>query len=290
MQNMTKENLFKIIKEYTLITLFILLYVVGTYFFKFPNNFVFGGITGLATVLAKLMPLTPSAINLIISLILLVFGFIFLGKSFGIKTVYASVLMSLALWAMDYIYPMVAPFTDNKMLELIFATIIPGFASAFLFNLGASSGGTDIIAMIIKKYFNINIGMALLISDAIITCSSFFIFGMETFLFSLLGLAAKALVVDNMIENINNSKVFNIICSNPEPICDYIVNKLHRSATTVEGQGAYSGNHKYIIFTAMKSYQAVMLRQYIYKYQPSAFILISNTSEIIGRGFGRNLT
>lgn len=277
----------KNLKDYTLITFFTLIVVFGTYFFKFPNNFTFGGVSGLAVVLAQITPLTPSAINFIFSMALVVIGFVFLGKDFGAKTVYVSVLMSVALWAMDFIYPMPAPLTDNKMLELVFATIVPGLGSALLFNIGASSGGTDIIAMIMKKHSSLNIGRALFLSDALITLSAFFVFDIETFLFSVVGLAAKALVIDNVIESINMSKVFNVICTDPEPICDYIVNKLKRSATIVQGEGAYSGNQKYIIFTAMKSYEAVQLRQYIREIQPSAFILISNTSEIIGRGFGK---
>ncbi len=272
-----------------MITILILFFVVGTYFFKFPNNFAFGGVTGFSTVVAKLLPFTPAAINLVISMILLVIGFIFLGKNFAFKTVYASSLMSVSLWAMDYIYPLQAPLTDNKLLELIFAIAIPGFASAFLFNLGASSGGTDIVTMIIKKYSNMNIGMASFVSDVIIVISSLFVFDIETFLFSFIGLSAKALVIDNIIENINNSKVFNIICSEPEAICNYIVNELHRSATTVEAQGAYSGEHKYIIYTAMKNYEAIILRQYINHNHPGTFIFITNTSEIIGRGFGHNI-
>lgn len=285
-----KDRMISIVKDYALITIFTLIVVVGTYFFKFPNNFTFGGTTGLAVVLAKLMPFTPSAINFAISMVLVIIGFIFLGRGFGAKTVYVSVLMSVTLWAMDFICPMSRPFTDNKLLELIFATIVPGIGSALLFNIGASSGGTDIVAMILKKNSSMNIGRALLFSDAVITLLSFFVFDMETFLFSAVGLGAKSLVIDNIIENVNRSKVFNIICSDPDPICDYIVNKLKRSATTVEGQGAYSGNRKYIIYTAMKSYQAVMLRQFVKANQPSAFVLITTTSEIIGRGFfGRGM-
>jgi uncharacterized membrane-anchored protein YitT (DUF2179 family) len=290
MSNIERSSkVIKTLKEYTLITIFTLLFVMGTYFFKFPNNFTFGGVTGLAIVLAKVTPFSPSLINLVISMALLVIGFIFLGKGFGLKTVYVNTLMSIALWGMDYIHPITQPLTDNKLLELIFATLVPGLGSALLFNIGASSGGTDIVAMILKKNTSLDIGKALLISDALITLSSFFVFNMETFLLSVLGLLAKALVVDNIIESINRSKVFNVICKNPEPICEYIVKKLGRSATTVDGEGAYSGNHKYIIFTAMKSYQAVLLRQFIKEQEPNAFILISNTSEIIGRGFGRGL-
>ncbi len=272
-------------KEYIIITLSSLLVAFGTYFFKFPNNFSFGGVTGLAVIIGKISPLTPSTVNLILNVILLVIGFIFIGKDFGIKTVYSSIILSFGISLMELLFPLSAPLTDEPFLELIFAIIIPAIGSAILFNIGASSGGTDIIAMILKKKSNINLGRALLFSDVLITFSSFFVFDIKTVLFSVLGLFSKALVVDQVIENINRCKYFNVVCSNPEPICEFIVSSLKRSATICEAQGAFSHEKKYIIFTALKSYQAVMLRQYIKNQEPSAFILITNTSEIIGKGF-----
>ena len=101
----------------------------------------------------------------------------------------------------------------------------------------------------------------------------------------MLGLFSKSLVIDNVIESINLCKYFNVVCSSPEPICGYIVHKLGRSATVCEAEGAFSHDKKYIIFTVLKRYQAVQLRQYIKQVEPGAFILISNTSEIIGKGF-----
>ena len=170
---------------------------------------------------------------------------------------------------------------------IIFAVLLPGFGSAILFNIGASSGGTDIVAMILRKYTSVDIGRALLLSDLLITLTAFFVFDMKTALFSLLGLISKSLVVDNVIESINLCKSFNVVCSNPDRICTFITDTLHRSATVFEAHGAFSHNHNYVVLTVLKPYQAVALRRFIRENEPGAFILITNTSEIIGKGFQR---
>ncbi len=274
-----------IFKDYFMITASTFVIMVGVYFFKFPNNFTFGGITGLSVVLGKVTPFSPSTVNLLLNFILLLVGFIFLGRSFAIKTVYASVLLSVGLSALEYFYPITHPLTDQPMLELTFAIALPSFGSAVLFNIGASSGGTDIIALILKKYSSFDIGSAVLFSDLLITLSACFVFDIKTVLFSILGLLTKSLVIDNVIESINLAKYFNVVCSEPEVICDFIVNTLNRSATICEAKGAYSHTHKYIIFTVLRRPQAVQLRQFIKHVEPGAFILITNTSEIIGKGF-----
>lgn len=158
-----------ILKEYFLITVSSVLIIGGVYFFKFPNNFSFGGITGLAIILGKVTPFSPGTVNLFLNFLLLIVGFLVLGRSFAIKTVYASVLLSVGLSGMEYLFPMQKPLTDQPLLELIFAVALPAFGSAVLFNIGASSGGTDIIALILKKYTSFDIGRAVLISDLLIT-------------------------------------------------------------------------------------------------------------------------
>lgn len=279
---MKSKNIFK---EYFQITISTMLIVIGVYFFKFPNNFTFGGITGLSVVLGRVTIFSPSTVNLILNVLLLILGFIFLGRPFGIKTVYASLLLSGCLSALERFYPMHHPLTDEPMLELVFAIALPAFGSALLFNINASSGGTDIVAMILKKYSSIDIGRALIFSDLLITLSACFVFDIKTSLFSFLGLLTKSLVIDNVIESINLAKYFNVVCSNPEIICNFVVNELHRSATVCDAQGAYSHTHKYIVYTALRRPQAVLLRQFIKRVEPDAFILITNTSEIIGKGF-----
>ena len=273
------------IYEYIMFTIASAVMVIGIYFFKFPNHFSFGGVSGLSIVLAALLPHTPGYINLVINIVLLILGFITFGKSFGIKTTYITLLVSFGPSILEKIAPMNGPLTSQPVLELMFAIALPAFASAVFFNLGASSGGTDIVAMILKKYTKVDIGTALFMSDVIIVILACLVFNVETGLFSLVGLLAKSLVVDETIENINLAKYFTIICTNPEPIVDYIMNDLGKGATVYKAEGAYGHTEKTVILTILKRQQAVELKNYIRRNQPGAFIAITNSSEIIGKGF-----
>ncbi len=274
-----------ILWEYLILTLATVFLVAGVYIFKFPNHFSFGGVTGIAIVMGDILPVSPSTINFIINMFLLVLGFLFLGKSTGLKTVYVSILTSVGLSLLEGIAPMEAPLTNQPVLELIFAIVMPAVSSAILFNMGASGGGTDIIAMVLKKYTNVSIGIALFIVDLFIVLCSCLVFDIQTGLFSFCGLLAKVLVIDDVIENINLCKYFTIICDEAEPICHYINEKLNRSATIYQAQGAYTHKPKTIILTVMNRSQAVLLRNYIKQTQPDAFMMITNSSEIIGKGF-----
>lgn len=273
------------ITEYFILTIATMFLVVGVYVFKFPNDFSFGGVTGISVVLGAVMPISPGSINVVINMAFLVLGFIFLGKETGIKTVYVSVLTSVALSAAEKLFPMSGPLTNQPVLELIYAIVLPAASSAILFNVGASGGGTDIIAMILKKYTKLNIGTALFLVDVLIVLASCLVFDVQTGLFSLCGLLAKSLVVDGVIENINLCKYFTIVCNEPEPICNFITKKLNRSATIYQAEGAYQHNKRYVVMSVMKRSQAVELRNFIHATQPSAFIAITNSSEIIGKGF-----
>ncbi len=273
------------VREYGILTMATLLLVVGVYVFKFPNNFSFGGVTGIAVVLAEVSGLSASTYTFIINMALLAVGFLFLGTSFGIKTVYVSVLMSVGLSAMETLFPMEAPLTQQPVLELIFAIFLPALSSAILFNIGASGGGTDIVAMILKKYTPVNIGTALFLVDLGIVVASCFVFDVTTGLFSFTGLLAKSLVIDNVIESINRCKCFNVVCDDPEPICNFIRDELKRSATVYQAQGAFTHAPRTVILTVLKRGQAVQLRNFVKKTEPGAFMMITNSSEIIGKGF-----
>ena len=273
------------LKHFSLLTVSTLIMAVGTYFFKFTNNFTFGGITGLAVLVADKTPISASDFSFIVNILLLVLGFVVLGKKFAAKTAYCSILLSVALSTLERVCPMDHPLTDQTMLELCFAIALPALGSAILFNIGSSSGGTDIIAMILKRYSSFDIGKALLVTDIMITVAGCFVFDIKTGLYSFLGLTIRSFMIDNFIEGFNLSKYFNVVCDEPEPICNFLVHELQRSATIVHAQGAFSGKDKYIVFTVLSRPQAVRLRNFIKENQPSAFMLISNTSEIIGKGF-----
>ncbi len=271
--------------EFLILTFAALLAAGGIYFFRFPNNFTFGGVAGLAVVLSNIFNFSAAFFNTAINALLLVVGFIFLGRGFGLKTVYVTVLSSAAVYLLELFVPMTEPLTDQLMLEFVYAIGLPSAGSAILFVCGASSGGTDIIAMILKKYFNTNIGTSLLIADLFVCVSAFFVFGITTGLYSLCGLLMKSLVIDRLIESINLRKYFTVITTDPEPICEFIHDTLHRAATVYNAQGSYTHQDRVVILTVMSRKEGALLRRYIEKNQPYAFLMVTNSSEIVGNGF-----
>lgn len=268
------------LKNFSLLTISTLIMAVGIYFFKFANNFTFGGITGIAVLVAKFLPISASDFSFVVNILLLIIGWIVLGKSFAEKTAYSTILLSISLSLLERIYPMSHPLTNEPLLELIFAILLPALGSAILFNIGASSGGTDVIAMILKKYTSVDIGKGLMISDLIFTLAGFLVFNVKTGLYSLFGLIMRSALIDNFIESFNRSKYFHVVTSNATCICDFIQNDLQRGATIVNATGAFTGDDKYIILTVLSPSQAVKLRNFIKEQDPKAFLLVSNTSEI----------
>ena len=271
------------LKNFSLLTISTLIMAVGIYFFKFTNNFTFGGITGIAVLVAKFFPISASDFSFVVNILLLIIGWIVLGKSFAEKTAYSTILLSISLSLLERIYPMSHPLTNEPLLELIFAILLPALGSAILFNIGASSGGTDVIAMILKT--SVDIGKGLMISDLIFTLAGFLVFNVKTGLYSLFGLIMRSALIDNFIESFNRSKYFHVVTSNATCICDFIQNDLQRGATIVNATGAFTGDDKYIILTVLSPSQAVKLRNFIKEHDPKAFLLVSNISEIIGKGF-----
>ncbi|MGN1059220.1 MAG: YitT family protein [Clostridia bacterium] len=276
----------KKLRDWAIITFGTLLVAAGIYFFKFPNHFSTGGVSGISVILGGLIPgISSGTFVLIINMVLLLIGFLFLGKGFGLKTAYCSMLMSLSVYFLEWICPMPAPMTHQPFLELTYSVILPAVGSAILFNWGASTGGTDIVAMLLKKYTSLDIGKALLATDTVIVLGSFAVFGVETGLFSFLGLLAKALVVDSVIESLNLSKYFTIVTSHPEEIKHFINVELHRGATICDCVGAYTDHDKKLILTVLHHGQAIRLKNYIKTVDAHAFMVITNTSNVIGKGF-----
>lgn len=276
----------QVLSDYAMLTVATVIMSVGIYFFKFPNHFSTGGVSGISIILGELAPhLSAGAFVFIINQALLLLGFLFLGRSFGVRTAYVSILMSCVIWGLETLVPLSEPMTDQPLLELVFSVALPAIGSAMLFNMQASSGGTDIIAMLLKRKTSINIGNCLLLVDFLVTIAACAVFGMETGLFSILGLALKSVIVDMVLENIKVHKCFQVITSKPDEIVAFIVNELHRGATRIKGEGAFTHEDKTVILTVVNRPQAVQLRKHAKQIDPSCFILITNTTEIIGKGF-----
>lgn len=281
-----KDKVLKELKDYFLITIGTIMLTVGVYFFKIPNGFATGGVSGIGTILGKLTPsISAGSWILIINIILLLVGFAFLGKQNGVRTIYCSLLFSLLTYMLEFIVPLNSPLTNQPLLELVYAMLLTAFGSAIIFNVGASSGGTDIVALILKKFTSLDVGKALLFTDFLVAASTFIVFDVKAGLFSMAGLFAKAFLVDSIIDNINSCKYFVVITDKSELINEYITSQLHHSSTFTPAESGYEHANKVMIHTVCKRMEAIRLRRHIKEIDPHAFIIITTTSEIIGRGF-----
>ena len=272
-------------KNFLLMNVGCILLAAGVYFFKIPNGFATGGVTGIGTILGNITPVSPGAWIWILNIVLLLLGFIFLGRQNGIKTVYCSMFYSAITYVLEIIVPMTKPLTNQPFLELVYAMLLTAIGSALIFNSEASSGGTDIAALILKKFTKIDVGKALLVVDFIVAVSSFAVFGIQIGLFSLLGLFAKAFIVDSVIESLNTCKYFIVITTKREEISRYIIEKLHHGVTASLVVGEYTQEEKTMIHTVCRRIEAIQLRSRIKEIDPHAFIIVTTSSEIIGRGF-----
>ena len=221
-----KEKLIANLTFFLLLNVGLILTALGIVWFKTPNHFAFGGTSGLSVLLAAMFPqFNVGFFMWVLNLVLVVLGFLFLGISCMGWTVFSSIALSFYVSICEAIWPMPAPFTDDTLLELIFAVLLPAIGSAIVFNIGASTGGTDIVAMILTRHSSLNIGSALMASDVLIVCGAALIFGVSSGLYSFLGLIGKSFVVDGVIESINQRKVCTVVTANPEDVTDFILEK-----------------------------------------------------------------
>ncbi|MDE7167536.1 MAG: YitT family protein [Clostridia bacterium] len=292
-----KKKIKGTVLEWVMINLGVLMLAFGVFLFKGPNNFATGGVSGITIIISKyvtpLVPfLTQSVLNFILNGLLLIIGFIFLGKGCTFKTAYCSLMYTLEMYAMQWIFQACGieissghTLTNEKFLEFVYAMLLTGIGSAILFNCRASSGGTDIVALIIKKYAKLDIGKAMVATDLIIACSTFFVFDVTTGLYSILGLFFKSFLVDGVIESIGRSKFVTIITSRPELITPFIIEGLHRSYTSYKATGGYTGEEKTVLLTVCNRREAVRLKFKINAADPTAFVILTDTNEILGKGF-----
>ena len=214
-----KEKLIANLRFFALLNAGLILTALGIVWFKTPNHFAFGGTSGLSVLLAAMFPqFNVGFFMWVLNLVLVALGFLFLGISCMGWTVFSSIALSFYVSVCEAIWPMPAPFTDDTLLELIFAVLLPAVGAAIVFNIGASTGGTDIVAMILTRHSSLNIGSALMASDILIVCGAAAIFGVSSGLYSFLGLIGKSFVVDGVIESINQRKVCTVVTSNPEDV------------------------------------------------------------------------
>lgn len=297
-----KQKRIRTAVRFLLLNVGIFMMSLSVYFFQTPNNFTLGGVAGIAILLSNIIPLeffSQSVVMAIINVLLLILGLIILGKQCTIKTIYCSLLYTFIIWLFEFTDILghipnlpkndfgMHTLTEQPFLEMVYAILLFGVGGALVFNCGASSGGTDIIALILKKYTKINVGMALMIIDLIVVCVSIFTFqNVEIALFSFMGLFAKSSLLDSVIESIGKTKYITIITKSPDEIAKYILEVIQHGYTKYDAQGGYTGENKKVLVTVCKRGEALKLKTKVKQLDPEAFVIITDANEILGKGFG----
>lgn len=283
--------------RWVLLSFGIILMSFSVYFFQTPNHFTLGGIAGLALVLGEFIPLDYEILMAIINVALLILGLIILGKQCTVRTIFCSLFYTGIIWLFEYFDIIehineaagrvgAATLTDEPLMELVYAILLFGIGGAIVFNCGTSSGGTDIIALILKKFTRLNVGMALMIIDMVIVLISCYTFSLEIGLFSVLGLFTKSFLLDGVIESLGKTKYITIITENHDIISDYILKVINHGYTIYDAEGGYTHKPKKVLVTVCKRNEALKLKMKIHQVDPTAFVIITDANEILGKGFG----
>ena len=269
------------IKEFALITIGIFLVAISVVYFFEPNNIAAGGITGLAIVINHYIPfISIGPLVLMMDAILFIVALIVLGAKFGAKTIYSSFLLSTSMWIMQTFIPI--NITNDLILATIFGTLISAVGMAIVFNANASTGGTDIIAKILNKFFHIEIGKSLLIVDFLVTLLGAVTFGINIGLYGLLAVIINGVVIDNIIAGFKTKSEITIISEKNKEISKFILDDLERGCTFIKGIGGFTGKDTSILYTVLDRNEFIKLKNKIKEIDKNAFITVGEVHEVMG--------
>jgi uncharacterized membrane-anchored protein YitT (DUF2179 family) len=295
---LTKQQLYREIKSYIIITLCLCIYAFGLVAFIIKPEIVGGGVNGLCTLLyyatGKVIPVGASA--LVINIILLLIGFRILGNKFGIKTIFAIFVLSFFIEMWQGVLEAHPPFLgDNKFFSALVGGILSGFAVGTAFNYGGSTGGTDIIALIITKYKNISPGRIILYCDILIISSSFFVFhyslgnttaeSVSIVLYGFVVMAVVSYTVDMIVFGAKQSVQLLVLSTKHEELAEMISKEIKHGVTFLHGKGYYTKEEREVLLLIVKKYELQDLLRRVKDIDPTAFISISDASGVYGRGF-----
>ena len=266
--------------DFFVITFATVMVAAAIYFFMIPGNIAVGSGSGLAMVLANFIPLPVSALNLAINVVLLVVGFILIGREFGAKTVYTSVMTPLFMGAFELLFPDFKSLTDDPILDALCYILIVSMAMAILFSRNASSGGLDIVAKIINKFLKIELGRAGSLAGVAVALTSAICYDKKTVVISVLTTYFCGVVVDHFIFGLNIKRRVCIISAHLDEIADFILHELHSGATLNEIIGAYDKSPKREIITIVDKHEYRRLMDYVRRRDPKAFVTVYSVSEI----------
>jgi len=272
-------------KDFVMISLGVFLVAFGLEYFHIPNNIAAGGVSGLGIIINHFLPVVPvGAIILILNVILFTIAFFTVGGGFGAKTLYASFGLSFIMWTMETFFPPQV-LSEDLFINAAVGTFVIGIGMAMVFNYGASTGGTDILAKILNKYIHMDIGKALLAVDFLIGLTSLATFGITAGLYALLAIVINGTLIDRLILGFNTSKELMIISRREKEIIDFIITEMDKSCTVLNGYGGYTSEDIQILYVILSRREYIRLRGFIKEIDPRAFISVNEVHEVLGEGF-----
>lgn len=272
------------IKEYLLTTIGVALTAIALEYFFFPCDIAAGGVSGIGLVVNKVSGLDTSIVVLVLNILLFILAFIVLGKSFGAKSIYATVMLSVFMWIIEKILKP-GILTENMFLASVFGSILLGMGAAIVFHQGASTGGTSIIAAIISKFTPIGIGISVLLTDSFVCLLAISVFGVDKGLFGFFSVVMIGILIDKFIDGFNTCKQVFIITNKEKLVLEYITKDINRGCTVLNAQGGFTGSDVKIIYTVLDTKQFITLKKFIKEKNPEAFITVNESAEVLGEGF-----
>lgn len=269
------------IQDMAVITFATFIVAVAVYFFMMPNNLAIASIAGLAVVLQKFIPLSVATISLIFNVGLLIIGFIFVGREFGGKTVYTSVILPIFVGIFEKLFPKYNGLTGDPFLDMICYIFIVSIGLSLLFNHNASSGGLDIIVKILNKYLHIDKGKAMSIAGMLVSLSAVFAYDTKTVVLSVLGTYLNGIILDYFLFGTNIKKKVCILSRKNEEIKKYILKNMHSGATLYKVIGAYNNEEHEEVVAIVNKREYGVLMQFIRRTDSDAFVTVSTINEVM---------
>lgn len=268
-------------KEFVMITAATVIVAAAVFFFLVPSHVSVGSISGLAIVLGNFVPLPISVITMVLNVVLLAVGFLCIGREFGGKTVYTSLLLPIVIGVFEHLFPENTSMTADPFLDMLCYIFVVSIGLAMLFNRNASSGGLDIVAKLLNKYFRMELGKAMSLAGMCVALSSALVYDKKIVVLSVLGTYLNGIVLDHFIFGSNMKKRVCIISKKEEEIRQFILHELHSGATIYEAIGAYDFEVHREIITIVDKNEYSKLMNYLAKTDRGAFITVYTVNEII---------
>ena len=267
-------------QEAAILTVAVAIIAAAVYFFLVPSHASVSSISGLGIVLSNFVPLSLSAITMILNVVLLIIGFFTCGREFGAKTVYTSILLPVFIGLFERLFPDIGSLTDSQELDVLCYILVVSVGLSILFNRNASSGGLDIVAKIMNKYLHIELGRAMSLSGMCVALSAALVYDKKTVVLSVLGTYFNGLVLDHFIFDQNIKRRVCIITKKEEELRHFILTDLHSGATVYESYGAYNMEKRREIITIVDKGEYQKLMDFMNREDPQAFITVYTVSDM----------